>query len=114
MGEFLTQLGVDEEDIVTEATSADTYENARNTSRLLRERGIKRVVLVTDATHLWRAQKCFEEFSIEVVPAGVHYRAQTFEWRLAWFLPQAYDALDFQAVWHEYLGMAWYKLRGRL
>jgi uncharacterized SAM-binding protein YcdF (DUF218 family) len=47
----------------------DTFENARNSVRLLKAGGINRIVLVTQATHMWRSVHEFTEAGIEVVPA---------------------------------------------
>lgn len=49
--------------------SHDTYENAHFSARLLRPEGIKRIVLVTSSTHLWRAAHEFMGVGFEVVPA---------------------------------------------
>ena len=47
----------------------DTFENARNSVRLLKAGGINRIVLVTHATHMWRSVHEFMAAGIEVVPA---------------------------------------------
>jgi uncharacterized SAM-binding protein YcdF (DUF218 family) len=47
----------------------DTFENARNSAQLLRADGVHRIVLVTSATHLWRATHEFSATGLEVVPA---------------------------------------------
>jgi uncharacterized SAM-binding protein YcdF (DUF218 family) len=52
-----------------EDQSHDTYENARFSARLLRADGVRRIVLVTSSTHLWRATHEFESAGLEVVPA---------------------------------------------
>jgi uncharacterized SAM-binding protein YcdF (DUF218 family) len=49
--------------------SYDTFENAKNSVRLLKAAGIDRTILVTRATHLWRSVHEFEAAGIEVVPA---------------------------------------------
>jgi uncharacterized SAM-binding protein YcdF (DUF218 family) len=54
-----------------ENQSHDTFENARFSARMLRSAGIRRVILVTGSTHLWRASHEFEEAGFEVVPAPV-------------------------------------------
>jgi len=51
--------------------SYDTFENARNSVRMLRADGIRRIVLVTRATHLWRSAHEFTDAGIQVVPAPV-------------------------------------------
>jgi uncharacterized SAM-binding protein YcdF (DUF218 family) len=47
----------------------DTFENARNSVRLLQADGIHRIVLVTHATHMWRSVHEFTASGVEVVPA---------------------------------------------
>jgi uncharacterized SAM-binding protein YcdF (DUF218 family) len=49
----------------------DTFENARNSVRLLAAAGVKRIVLVTHATHMRRAVYEFTDAGLEVVPAPV-------------------------------------------
>lgn len=47
----------------------DTYDNARDSARLLRASGITHIVLVTRDTHLWRAAHEFEAAGLSIVPA---------------------------------------------
>lgn len=47
----------------------DTYDNARDSARILRAAGITHVVLVTSDTHLWRAAHEFEAAGLSIVPA---------------------------------------------
>ena len=49
----------------------DTFQNARNSVRLLAAAGVKRIVLVTHATHMRRAVHEFTDAGMEVVPAPV-------------------------------------------
>ena len=49
--------------------SYDTFENARNSARILKSAGIQRAILVTRATHLWRSMQEFEAAGVQVVPA---------------------------------------------
>lgn len=59
-----------------EDASADTRENARLSAPLLREAGVKRVLLVTHAWHMRRAQEAFAIEQLEVVAAPTGYEAQ--------------------------------------
>jgi uncharacterized SAM-binding protein YcdF (DUF218 family) len=52
-----------------DASAYDTFQNARNSARLLKADGVHRIILVTHATHLWRAVQEFKEAGFEVVPA---------------------------------------------
>jgi uncharacterized SAM-binding protein YcdF (DUF218 family) len=49
----------------------DTFQNARNSVRLLKAGGVNRIVLVTHAAHMWRSVHEFSDAGIEVVPAPV-------------------------------------------
>jgi len=53
----------------TDATAYDTFENARNSVRILNADGVRRIVLVTHAMHMRRAVEEFRDAGIEVVPA---------------------------------------------
>jgi uncharacterized SAM-binding protein YcdF (DUF218 family) len=114
MRQFLLQLGVSGTDLVVEPNSGTTYENAVESRKLLDERQVHKIVLVTDATHLARAAGCFRKQGFEVVPCGCQYRATKFEWTVADFLPNPAAAQHCQSACHEWLGTFWYWLRGRL
>jgi uncharacterized SAM-binding protein YcdF (DUF218 family) len=54
-----------------ENQSGDTFENARFSARLLRADGIHRIIVVTSASHEWRAAHEFMAAGFEVIPAPV-------------------------------------------
>lgn len=58
--------GVPAAALAIEPNSRDTLENARETARLLHERGWRTVVLVSDSTHLPRAALLFCLAGVEV------------------------------------------------
>ena len=47
----------------------DTFQNARNTARILTADGVHRIVLVTHATHMRRSVREFTDAGFDVVPA---------------------------------------------
>jgi len=49
--------------------SRDTFENAQFSARILEAAGVRRILLVTDAAHEWRAAHEFISAGLEVVPA---------------------------------------------
>ena len=114
MGDLLVQLGVAKQDVLVEAKSRSTHENAVYAAELLHRRGIDSVVLVSDATHLARGVRCLERQGLQVVAAGCYYRATELRLTLYSFLPSAEAASRNQAVLHEYLGFVWYWLHGRI
>jgi uncharacterized SAM-binding protein YcdF (DUF218 family) len=83
--------------------SYDTFENARNTAKLLHADGIRKIILVTSAPHLWRASHEFTAAGFDVVPAPIGLPEQT-DVVLMDFIPDA-DALDLsRAAIYEFLG----------
>lgn len=64
--------GVPERVLLIEPNSRNTWENARESARLLRRHGLGRVLLVSDRSHLPRAALLFRLAGLEVVGrAGV-------------------------------------------
>jgi uncharacterized SAM-binding protein YcdF (DUF218 family) len=49
--------------------SRDTFENAEFSAPILEAAGVRRILLVTDATHEWRAAHEFMSAGLQVVPA---------------------------------------------
>jgi uncharacterized SAM-binding protein YcdF (DUF218 family) len=114
MADFLGQLGVKKPDLLREEQSRTTHENAVECAKLLRERRLQRVVLVVDAVDMPRALGCLRKQGIEVLPSPCHFRATTFRLNHLSFLPSPGAAAAVQRVWHEWLGIAWYRALGRL
>lgn len=54
------KAGVRREDLFLEETSKSTWGNAVNASDICRQHGWKRVIVVSDPYHLWRAKRDFE------------------------------------------------------
>ena len=72
MRDLALAAGVPETALMCEPDSRNTVENAMNTARVLRERRMSRVVLVSDRTHLPRAALLFRLAGLDVVGrAGV-------------------------------------------
>ncbi len=113
MREFLLQLGVRDSDIILETSSRTTYENAKQSRTLLESRGIHRIILVTCATHLFRAEQCFRGQGFDVIPCGCDYRATRFDPALGRFIPAAGSMNTLGEVTHEWLGVIWYWVCGR-
>jgi uncharacterized SAM-binding protein YcdF (DUF218 family) len=67
MRELALAAGVPAEAVLCEPASNNTVENAVNSARLLGERDITRILLVSDRTHLRRAALLFRLAGIEVV-----------------------------------------------
>jgi uncharacterized SAM-binding protein YcdF (DUF218 family) len=114
MRAFLVKLGVPATDILVEDRSQSTWENAVQSRELLAAQGIHKILLVTDAAHLFRAERCFRSVGIEVVPWGCRYRTAAFALEMKNFLPSPTGGAGLSEAAHEWLGLAWYRLRGRI
>lgn len=93
-----------------EELSNNTAENAQFSSRILRAAGIHRILLVTDAMHMPRAKRVFEQAGLDAVPAPTIFISagpRTFDD----FLPNGLR--DASYALHEWLGLAWYSVRHR-
>jgi uncharacterized SAM-binding protein YcdF (DUF218 family) len=81
----------------------DTFENARNSVRLLQADGVHRIVLVTHATHMRRSVHEFTDAGVEVVPASVGMLAPR-DAGIWYFLPNPDALLRAHAAINELLG----------
>lgn len=112
MRQLLMELGVPAEAILTEGESRNTYQNARNLIPDLQKHGIDRVLLVTSAFHMRRAQAVFEKFNVNVIPAATDYQVGEPDPSILDWLPDAEALMDTTRGIKEYLGWIVYSLRG--
>ena len=94
-----------------EDQSEDTAENAVNSARMLKAAGIKRVLLVTHAMHMPRAQAEFTRNGIEVVAAPTLFYSRV-RWSPYMLVPSASGLYRSFYAMHEWMGLGWYRLRG--
>ena len=113
MRRTLVEAGVPDSMIWTEAHSRSTYENALFTARLLNEKHIRRIALVTEAYHLPRSVQCFHKQGIAVAPAGCSYRYLRFKYQWTQLFPSSRMIVWNEDTLHEWAGLAWYRLTGK-
>ncbi len=66
--DIAVSLGVPSGACILEEESHSTAENARFSARILGERGVRKVLLVSDPYHLFRARQSFRLEGIEAIP----------------------------------------------
>ncbi len=93
-----------------EEMSNNTAENAQFSSQMLREAGVQRILLVTDAIHMQRAKIAFQQAGLQVVPAATIFTSAG-RVTLSDFLPASLHLTSYAL--REWLGLAWYWLRHR-
>jgi len=112
MRDFLQHEGIPLSMIWVEERSESTYESAVNAKRILEEKGIHRIALVTEAHHMLRAEKCFRAQGLDVIAAPSNFTPLNLS--LGGFLPDPGTIAKNGLLVHEWVGLAWYKLRGRI
>jgi len=113
MADRLRAEGIPPEHILLEGAAANTHQNAVFSARILRDRGIGKVLLVTEAYHMLRSEKCFRKQGIEVVPAPCAYRTLELDWQWLKLFPDAKAARQNDEIMHEWIGLIAYRLQGR-
>jgi uncharacterized SAM-binding protein YcdF (DUF218 family) len=111
MKRFLESSGVPDALIWREDESRSTAENALYSARILRARGIREIVLVTDAVHMARAERCFVRQGISVIAAPCAFRP-VYRFDLRDILPSWAAITWNEGLLHEWIGTVWYRLRG--
>jgi len=105
-------IGVPEEDIVLEAESLDTEDEARLIKSIVQDAPF---ILVTSAAHMPRAMTLFEIQGMHPSAAPAEYRIGSRECeRLAPELPMVTGLQNATVAFHEYLGLFWLKLKGAM
>jgi uncharacterized SAM-binding protein YcdF (DUF218 family) len=106
----LARWGVPPSEIVAEAASRNTRENAIETARVAAARGWRRLLVVTSAAHMARAMGCFRAVGLEPDALPVDRRAGDGN-GLSW-LPRAVALERSTEVLHELAGRLVYRLAG--
>ena len=113
MRSALASMGVPEDRVLLETQGRNTREQAVNVAALLRPRGVSRVVLVTSAFHMRRAESAFRAAGLLAVPAVSTSGAD--DAPIADYIVPSLGTLQLSTwVLHEYVGLAYYRMRGWL
>jgi len=112
MADVALSIGINKEDLVLESVSKDTKDEAILIQKIV---GKDRFVLVTSASHMPRSMALFKKCGMHPIPAPTDYFVKKRQ-RVspAMFFPSASDLYKTERAFHEYLGIAWAKLRGQI
>lgn len=94
----------------TEETSRNTFENALQSSAVLKPAGVQHIYLVTHAWHMRRARVAFEHAGFKVIPAPTLFVTR-YKLTVLDFLPDARALHDSGVFFREGVGIGWYHLR---
>ena len=112
MRDHLLQNKIPNEDIIVENTSRNTKENAFNSTKILRNKDFKgKVLLITSANHMRRAQLCFENANLNTTAFPTDCTTSYTNFGIEYMLLPRISALE---VWenliHEWIGFLVYKV----
>ncbi|QDZ26750.1 YdcF family protein [Noviherbaspirillum sp. UKPF54] len=89
-----------------EGGSDDTRQNAVLSADILKAAGVRRILLVTDAMHMPRAQTLFAQTGLDAIAAPVSVRSHG-TLAATDFLPSGEGMYRAHYALHEWLGLAW-------
>ncbi|HZH49551.1 MAG TPA: YdcF family protein [Nitrospira sp.] len=108
--EYALQLGVPADHIIVTANVENTEDEAREVRKYVGN--AKKVILVTSAFHMSRAQALFVAFGMEVIPFPVDFGVDaTRSFTVLDMLPNASSLLKSEMAMREWLGQAFYSLK---
>jgi uncharacterized SAM-binding protein YcdF (DUF218 family) len=93
-----------------EQESDNTAQNAQFSARILRQAGVQRILLVTDALHMPRSQAIFAQQGLQVVPAATIFFSRA-PLSPVDFIPDGEGLRRSHYALHEWIGLLWYRLR---
>ena len=112
--DFLISIGIPEKDLIIESESKNTKENAENSAVILNE-GFKngKFVLITSASHMPRAKRCFTKAGVVVTPYSVDQQAGPRKFLLDHlFIPSVDSLARWQMLIKEWIGFTVYWIMG--
>lgn len=113
--DFLIGIGIPASDILTELKSRNTWENALYCKEYLSGIGALNsdLLLITSATHMRRAQKCFEKLQLhpDIYPVDSYSGTRKYDLEHL-IIPNILNLQKWDILLHEIFGMISYKIAG--
>lgn len=121
MAKLVEAMGVPASAILQDSTSLNTYENAVNVKKIMAERKIQQILLVTSAVHMPRSMQIFKKLGIDAIAAPTDFLVaqeeielaqNTTQGKLLSLIPESENLYRFSRGLKEYIGSLIYRLRG--
>jgi uncharacterized SAM-binding protein YcdF (DUF218 family) len=121
MAQLLKAMGVPANAILEDPTSLTTRENAVNVQKIMQERGIRKILLVTSALHMPRSMAIFKKIGVDAIAAPTDFLISdqeikepqsTVQGFVLNLFPDSGNMERFTRALKEYFGMVIYWLRG--
>ena len=113
MQNYLIKNKIPNNDIIIENTSRNTKENAFNSAKILKQKiPNAKVLLITSAQHMKRAQYCFEKASIKTTAFPTDCTTSYPNYGIEYLLLPRADAIEkWETLIHEWFGYIIYRLK---
>lgn len=112
MAQLAMDLGVPRDEMMTEILSRDTGEQARLIKSLV---GADSIFLVTSAVHMPRSMALFKEAGISCIAAPTDFLyKKELQFNPSRLFPGYSGFRKAESGWHEYLGMLYSRIKGRI
>lgn len=92
-------------EIIADKNITTTATEAAHFAKILKDRGISRILVVTSGAHIYRTCATFKKLGFEVLPAPAHNKESI-------FYSSGHYLLSLEAAIHEWVGLVYYRLRG--
>jgi uncharacterized SAM-binding protein YcdF (DUF218 family) len=102
--------GID--NVIIEDEAMSTWQNAEFSKKLLSEKSMNNIFLVTNSWHMARAVHIFGSFDFDIIPAPTLARPDV-QRTPRHFIPDAGALESSRIALHEYLGLLWYKVKAQ-
>ena len=112
MATELEGWGIDPSRLALDERSTNTHENAVGSTRIAREHGWTKNLLVTSAAHMQRALGCFEREGLAVDTLAVDFGSYDPDLNQIGWIPRAQALDQSTAAIRERSGRLVYRLRG--
>lgn len=109
--------GIPSDAVILEGKASNTYENVEFTKEILNAKGWRKIILVSSPYHMLRASLVFKRIAKDIrvvyspIPNSLFYSRQKrdIQGRRIW---RRVNLRQVRAIVHEYLGIAYYRLKG--
>ncbi len=110
---YLLTIGIPEADIIVEPNSRNTRENALFTANLLQDISYphQNILLITSASHIPRAKKCFDKVGLSVTPFAVGSTPASGVFHLDSLVPNLGALTTWKSLMKEWVGVFVYWMR---
>jgi uncharacterized SAM-binding protein YcdF (DUF218 family) len=110
---LVNNCGIPDSVVYIDTVSRNTYENALESKKLMHAEGMKSAIIITSASHMRRAEGCFNNLGmdVDIHPTDGLFNIQKF-YLSDLIVPDTRAIVKWENLMHEIVGVIIYKLHG--